>query len=137
MRKSILAAVGMSSMALAVPVFSAPLPNACDLITAAQDERVIGPVQLRNLEGTGTTVCIVDGKLVTSVSPANSGAINALNHSGFITIPGIPVGRYGSKAPRSLYAIKHHVVVEIRVASGATVSKAKLVRLMKLALART
>jgi hypothetical protein len=90
-----------------------------------------------NLEGTGTTICIVDGTLVTSVSPSNSGVVNALNHSGFTTIPGIPFGRYGSKAPRSLYAIKHHVVVEIRVASGATVSKAQLVRLMKLALART
>lgn len=134
MKKLVATAAIAGALALAAPAFSAAkLPNACKLVSAAQYHKVIGADlggRIHTSEGTST--CIVGLKMVTAVGPATA-SVRAQMKSGLAKVPGIAVGGF-SKTNGGLYAIKGNVLVTMGPAGN--VPKAKLVTLMKFALAK-
>ena len=136
MKKPLVAAALAATAALAAPAFGATgTPNACKLVTAAQYKKVVGAVTLKTSEGVST--CLVGKKIVTAVGPSSPAVLDQIRHGMLPKAPGIKLGGFATSG-LALYAVSGKWTVTMGVGPNgfAVVTPAKLIQLMKLALAK-
>ena len=136
MKMPLVAAALAATAALAAPALGAAgTPNACKLVTAPQYKKVVGAVTLKTSEGVST--CLVGKKIVTAVGPSSPAVLDQIKHGMLPKAPGIKLGGFATSG-LALYAVSGKWTVTMGVGPNgfAVVTPAKLIQLMKLALAK-